>query len=49
MNIIIKRYIPGIIFSVVLNAYSQHITNNKIKLNNKKYDSKLQELKKGSL
>lgn len=38
---IIKRYMPGVIFSVILNLYSQHITNNKIMLNNKKYDEKI--------
>lgn len=43
MNII-KRYIPGVIFSVILNLYSQHITNNKIMLNNKKYDKKIQDI-----
>jgi len=39
MSIIIKKYLPGISFSIMLNLYSQHITNKKIKKINDKYEA----------
>lgn len=38
MSIIIKKYLPGISFSIMLNLYSQHITNKKIKKMNDNYE-----------
>jgi len=41
MSIIIKKYLPGISFSIMLNLYSQHITNKKIKKMNDKYEAQI--------
>jgi hypothetical protein len=39
MSIIIKKYLPGISFSIMLNLYSQHVTNKKIKKISDKYEA----------
>lgn len=41
MSIIIKKYLPGISFSIMLNLYSQHITNKQIKKMNDKYEAQI--------
>ena len=45
MSIIIKKYLPGISFSIMLNLYSQHITNKQIKKISDKYEAQFTNYK----
>lgn len=45
MSIILKKCLPGISFSIMLNLYSQHVTNKKIKKISDKYEEKFNGFK----